>query len=183
MILSDRDIRELLAGGELVIEPLGDGQIQPASVDLRLADEYLVIDPLATGVLDVAGRPTYRRIKSDRITVQPHSFILGRTVEYVRIPKGYTAFVEGRSSIGRLGLFIENAGWVDPGFEGTITLELYNANAVPIVLRAGMRICQIVIVKLLSEAEKPYSGKYQGQRSVTESRIYEEIGHGGEAPP
>jgi len=93
-------------------------------------------------------------------------------MEYVRLPNNLTAFVEGRSSIGRIGLFIQNAGWVDPGFEGRITLELYNASSLPIMLQAGRRICQLVFCSMDREAEKPYAGKYQGQKKAVGSRVY-----------
>ncbi|MCZ6729704.1 MAG: dCTP deaminase, partial [SAR324 cluster bacterium] len=85
-----------------------------------------------------------------------------------------TAFVEGRSSIGRIGLFVENAGWVDPGFEGELTLELYNANRQPIRLQAGRRICQLVFARMDQPASVPYRGKYQGQRKPMGSRIYQD---------
>jgi len=88
------------------------------------------------------------------------------------LPDNLTAFVEGRSSIGRMGLFIQNAGWVDPGFEGEITLELYNANQLPIRLRSGRRICQLVLAQMDQGAQYPYKGKYQGQRNATGSRVY-----------
>jgi dCTP deaminase len=93
-------------------------------------------------------------------------------MEYIRLPNNMTAFVEGRSSIGRLGLFIQNAGWVDPGFEGEITLELFNANKCAIELKYGRRIGQLVFAQLDKDALNPYRGKYQGQRGVTGSRIY-----------
>jgi dCTP deaminase len=92
-------------------------------------------------------------------------------MEYVRLPHNLTAFVEGRSSIGRIGLFIQNAGWVDPGFEGQITLELYNANSLPIRLEAGRRICQLVFCRMDQAADAPYQGKYQGQRNATGSQV------------
>ena len=93
-------------------------------------------------------------------------------MEYVRLPNNLTAFVEGRSSIGRMGLFIQNAGWVDPGFEGEITLELYNANQLPIRLKSGRRVCQLVFAQMDQEAFYPYQGKYQGQRDATGSQVY-----------
>jgi dCTP deaminase len=97
---------------------------------------------------------------------------LATTLEYIKLPPNLTAFVEGRSSLGRLGLFIENAGWVDAGFEGQLTLELYNANKYPIRLYPKMRICQLVFAKLDKEPLKPYRGKYQGQKGVVASKIY-----------
>ena len=94
--------------------------------------------------------------------------------KYIKIPNGYSAFVEGRSSIGRMGLFIQNAGWVDAGFNGKITLELFNANALPIQLDAGRRICQLVFCKMDKPAEKPYNGKYQGQSEAVGSRVFQD---------
>ena len=102
----------------------------------------------------------------------PGQFVLATTMEYFRLGDDLTAFVEGRSSIGRLGLFIQNAGWVDPGFEGEITLELYNASRCAIELEAGRRVGQLVFAQLDRHAETPYRGKYQGQRGATGSRIY-----------
>lgn len=172
MILSSRTIRELLGKGKLVVKPLEDQQIQPASIDLRLASEFLTVDTKKSMYLHVDKKAEYKKFNSDEIVIQPKSFILARTAEYVEIPEDHTAFIEGRSSIGRLGLFIENAGWIDPGFKGTLTLELFNANDVPIRIKAGTRICQMVIVELTDKPEKTYSGKYQGQINVTGSKIH-----------
>ena len=98
--------------------------------------------------------------------------MLATTEEVIRLPDYLTAFVEGRSSIGRLGLFIQNAGWGDPGFEGAITLELFNANAAAMRIVAGRRICQLVIARADGPVARPYAGKYQGQRETTGSRAY-----------
>ena len=95
-------------------------------------------------------------------------------MELIRIPANVTAFVEGRSSIGRMGLFIQNAGWVDPGFEGNITLELFNANRLPLKLASGRRICQIVFAFMDQATRTPYAGKYQGQRGTVGSRIFDD---------
>jgi len=100
--------------------------------------------------------------------------LLATTREYIKLPRDLTAFVEGRSSIGRIGLFIQNAGWVDPGFEGNITLELYNANSLPIKLKAGRRVCQLVFCKMDQAAAQSYNGKYQGQKKSTGSRIHQD---------
>ena len=116
----------------------------------------------------------YREITSDSITIPPHSFLLATTQEYIEVPDNLTAFVEGRSSIGRIGLFIENAGWVDPGFKGRITLELYNAGSLPIKLEAGKRICQLVFCKMDNKADSPYRGKYQGQKVTVGSRVFKD---------
>lgn len=158
--------------GTLVIEGMGEGQIQPASVDCRIGRHYLVTDDTAMTSINFDEPITYREVTSDSITIPPHSFLLATTMEYFKLPNNLTAFVEGRSSIGRMGLFIQNAGWVDPGFEGEITLELYNANSLPITIPAGRRVGQLVFCQLDEHAENPYRGKYQGQRNATGSRIY-----------
>ena len=116
----------------------------------------------------------YREIEAETITIPPHSFMLATTLEYIKLPANISAFVEGRSSIGRIGLFIENAGWIDAGFEGKITLELYNANSLPIKLQAGRRICQIVFCTMDRPAQIPYRGKYQGQDKAVGSRIFKD---------
>jgi len=116
----------------------------------------------------------YVEIRKERIVIPPHTFLLAVTREFIRLPAHITAFVEGRSSIGRIGLFIQNAGWVDPGFEGRITLELYNANRLPIRLESGRRICQIVFARMDAPASRPYSGKYQHQAEAVGSRVFQE---------
>ena len=127
MILSDKTIRSLLTNGKLGISPLDDIQIQPASVDVRLGNSFSIIESSSNAVTKMDSAIHYRSIIDDTFLLLPGQFVLATTMEYFRLPNNITAFVEGRSSIGRLGLFIENAGWVDPGFEGEITLELYNA--------------------------------------------------------
>ena len=176
MILSDKTIKDLLAKGDLVIDPITENSIQPASVDCRIGSHYLVIDDtqIESGILSFDKEIKYREINNDTVIIPPHSFLLATTMEYIKVPNGYTAFVEGRSSIGRMGLFIQNAGWVDSGFEGRITLELYNANSLPIRLDAGRRVCQLVFCKMDQQAETPYKGKYQGQLISVGSRIYKD---------
>ena len=150
MILSDKTIQSMMASGDLVIDPISDNSIQPASVDCQLGDHYLVVDNQATdGHITFDKEISIERHRS-HITIPAHSFLLATTMEYIKLPNGLTAFVEGRSSVGRMGLFIQNAGWVDAGFEGRITLELYNANSLPIRLDAGRRVCQLVFVKWIS---------------------------------
>jgi dCTP deaminase len=175
MILSDKTIRQYLKAGKLVIEPLEDMQIQPGSVDFRLGNHYLKIAEHKTATLDLIHKPEYEEIIQEEVVIPPHSFLLATTREYVKLPADLTAFVEGRSSIGRLGLFIQNSGWVDPGFEGEITIELYNANILPIKLVSGVRICQLVFARLDQKSEHPYRGKYQGQRKATGSRVMEDV--------
>ncbi len=176
MILNDRELKELINKGELIINPLDDIQIQASSIDFRLGNDFIVY-PDSIDVLDVKNNSFEEKLEKivvgdEGFIIQPKQFVLATTVEYVKLPDYLTAFVEGRSSLGRLGLFIENAGWVDAGFEGTITLEFFNANSRPIKIYPGMRICQLVFAKMSSPSENPYRGKYQGQRGTTASRIY-----------
>lgn len=156
---------------ELVVEPITTDSIQPASIDCRLDRHFLVVEDRNMHMIDLNSEVLYREYEGDTITIPPHSFLLATTMEYIKLPNDLTAFVEGRSSIGRIGLFIQNAGWVDPGFEGQITLELYNANSLPIRLEAGRRICQLVFCRMDQAALSPYRGKYQGQRRATGSRV------------
>lgn len=173
MVLSDAKIISLLKSGDLYIEPLNWGnQIQPASVDIRIGDTFLVIDENQNGMIHLDSQISYKEIHSDFFVLNPKSFVLATTKEYFKLPDNLTAFVEGRSSIGRLGLFIQNAGWVDPGFEGEITLELFNASDVPIFLESGTRVGQLVFAQLDQNALNPYRGKYQGQKGATGSRVY-----------
>ena len=173
MILSDKTIKELIEKGKLEVEPFSEELVQCSSLDLRLG--YQIARYRAKDFLDVKN-PSWEieleTIDGNGFFIQPKEFVLATTLEYIKLPPDLTAFVEGRSSLGRLGLFIENAGWVDAGFEGQLTLELYNANKYPIKLYPEMRICQLVFAKLDREPLKPYRGKYQGQRGVVASRIY-----------
>ena len=172
MILSDKTLEQLITDGKLIVDPITEGAIQPASIDCRLGNHFLVIEENRMDILTMDSEIEYREFDSETITIPPHSFLLATTYEYVKLPNNITAFVEGRSSIGRIGLFIQNAGWVDPGFEGRLTLELYNANSLPIKLRAGRRMCQLVFCKMDQEAKCPYQGKYQGQERTVGSRVF-----------
>lgn len=175
MILSDFTLRDMIAKGELVVEPIKEESIQPASIDCRLGDHYLIIEQNKMDFITLDSEIHYREIEGDSITIPPHTFLLATTQEYLKLPNDIVAFVEGRSSIGRIGLFIQNAGWVDPGFEGRITLELYNANSLPIKLQAGRRICQLVFCKMDQAAATPYNGKYQRQHKTTGSRVFRDL--------
>lgn len=185
MILSDRDIRARLAQGDVVITPLDDPdlQIQPASVDLRLSSTFVVyrlphvscIDP--QDAQSVEGyTETIEVAPGDAFVLQPGEFALGSTLEKVRIPPDLVARVEGRSSIGRLAIVVHaTAGFIDPGFEGQITLELSNLGRCAVKLYPGMRISQVVFHTMTSPAERPYGtergSKYQGQGGPVASRI------------
>lgn len=170
MILSDADIIERLAAGDLVISPLvdPDRQIQPASVDLRLSPEFRF------------EKHEYRLSvmqPDDDVLLMPGAFALGSTIERVRVPNDLVARVEGRSSLGRLGLMVHvTAGFVDPGFDGQITLELKNISNRPIRLGAGSYVTQVVFEQLRTPCARPYghpsrSSKYQGQVGPVASRL------------
>ncbi|MFB6112290.1 MAG: dCTP deaminase [Halobacteriaceae archaeon] len=185
MILSDADIKRRLETGELVIDPLDDPglQIQPASVDLRLGDRFLefrrtnipCIHPDdETEIEDYVSETVVDQ--DDDFVLHPGDFVLGTTVERVRVPDDLVAHVEGRSSLGRLAIVVHaTAGLADPGYEGQITLELSNLGAAPVALTPGMRISQLTFTELTSAAERPYGAergsKYQGQDGPQASRI------------
>lgn len=185
MILSDRDIRERLARGDIVIDPLDDPelQIQPASVDLRLAHTFVVyrlphvpcIDPHDASTIE-GYTETIEVAEGSAFVLQPGEFALGSTLERVRVPADLVARVEGRSSIGRLAVVVHaTAGFIDPGFEGQITLELSNLGRCAVKLYPRMRISQVVFHTMTSPAERPYGAergsKYQGQGGPVPSRI------------
>lgn len=172
MILSDKTLFEMIEADTLQISPLEKHQIQPASVDIRLGNTFSIVEDLPSGIINLEDEIPYKTIVTDTYILLPNQFVLATTMEYFHLPDDLTAFVEGRSSLGRMGLFIQNAGWVDPGFHGEITLELYNANRCAIELKAGIRIGQLVFAKMDSPAIHPYQGKYQGQKGATGSRVY-----------
>ena len=172
MILSDKTLTKMIADGTLGVSPLEKMQIQPASIDIRLGDTFSIVEDTSSGIITLDSKISYKTIKTDTYLLLPGQFVLATTMEYFRLPDDLTAFVEGRSSLGRMGLFIQNAGWVDPGFEGEITLELFNANRCAIELRAGRRVGQLVFAKLDDHALNPYNGKYQCQTGATGSRVF-----------
>ena len=174
MVLSDKTIKEYVQSGKIGIQPFNEKQVQAASFDLRLSDHYLMVDESQTEYIDFHRPVKYRQVISREIIIPPRNFILATTVEYFRLPDDVVGSIDGRSSIGRLGLFIENAGWIDPGFEGQITLELFNANIVPIKLTSGRRVGQIVFIKTDQPCQNPYHGKYQKQKFATASKIYQD---------
>lgn len=175
MILSDKTILKMLENKSLTITPVEKEQIQPASVDVRLGNTFSIVEDMSRGILSLDNEIVYKTITADTYVLLPGQFVLASTMEYFKLPDNLTAFVEGRSSLGRIGLFIQNAGWVDPGFRGEITLELFNANRCAIELKAGRRVGQLVFAQLDETALNPYSGKYQGQRGATGSRVYMDI--------
>jgi dCTP deaminase len=184
VILSDRSIREELAAERIVIDPLGEGCIQPSSVDLRLDRLFRVFLNHTMPVIDVkADLEDLTRLVSieedDRFILHPGEFVLGSTYERVGVPDDLVARIEGKSSLGRLGLLIHStAGFIDAGFEGHITLELSNVANLPITLYPGMKVGQISFLRMTTAADVPYGSsgvgsKYQGQRGPTPSRYWE----------
>lgn len=172
MILSDHTIMYNVVDNRLAIAPLDRSQIQPASVDIRLGNTFSIVEDFPDGIVTMDNQIAYKTITADRYVLMPGQFVLATTMEYFKLPDNLTAFVEGRSSLGRMGLFIQNAGWVDPGFEGEITLELFNANKCAIELKAGRRVGQLVFAEMDKPALHPYNGKYQGQKGATGSKVY-----------
>ncbi len=189
MILSDKDLRARLESGQIVIDPLLDPevQIQPASIDLRLSSSFIVYRLPHVPCIDPRDPKTVENYTEqieiadgDAFVLQPGEFALGSTVERVKVPSDLVARVEGRSSIGRLAVVVHaTAGFVDPGFEGRITLELGNLGRCAVKLYPGMRVSQIVFHQLLSPSERPYgpdrSSKYQGQSGPVTSRIGRDV--------
>ncbi len=171
MILSDKTIIEYINCSKIRIDPFNEKLVQCSSLDLRLDSSIAFYEN--TDIIDVK-TPIQAKTSSfeEHFVIKPGEFLLASTLEYIKLPENITAFVEGRSSLGRLGLFIENAGWVDAGFEGQITLELYNANKYPIKLYKNMKICQLVFALLDKIPSNIYKGKYSAQRGATPSRIF-----------
>jgi dCTP deaminase len=181
MVLSDRSIREAIALGRVAIEPFDDALVQPSSVDVRVSGQFRVFRNNRQPYIDVR-RPSEDltdlvEIAGDApFILHPGEFVLGSTLERVRIPDDLVARLEGRSSLGRLGLLIHStAGYIDPGWDGHITLELSNVATLPITIYLGMRIGQISFLTLSTPAEQPYRGKYLGQEGPTPSRLYQDF--------
>ena len=184
MILSDRDVKAQIDAGRIVIEPYDAACIQPSSVDVKISNLFRVFRNHTAGVIDVKKDMTdlteLVEIPMDGVfMLHPGEFVLGSTLERVGVPDDLVARVEGKSSLGRLGLLIHStAGFIDAGFDGHVTLELANVANLPITLYPGMKIGQVSFMKMTSPAENPYGSgakgsKYQGQRGPTPSRYFE----------
>ena len=177
-VLSDGTIRRLVDEGRIVLEPWDAGLVQPASVDLRLGDSFRVFHNHRTTAIDLREPPTNltEEVTAEMFVIHPGEFVLGVTAEHVELPDDVVARIEGKSSIGRLGLIVHaTAGFVDPGFRGTLTLEITNLTRVPIKLYAGLPIAQLSFMALDAPAERPYGSAelgshYQDQLAATESR-------------
>jgi dCTP deaminase len=180
-VLSDGTIRRLVAEGRVRIEPWDESMVQPASVDLRLGTSFRVFHNHRISAIDLADPP--RNLTelveigdADSFVIHPGEFVLGSTQEHVELPNDIVARIEGKSSLGRLGLIVHaTAGFVDPGFRGTLTLEITNLTRVPIILWPGKPIAQLSFMALDQPAERPYGhpdlgSHYHGQVDATESR-------------
>ncbi len=189
VILSDRSIREQLAAGRIVIDPLDESLIQPSSIDVRISNHFRVFRNHTAGVIDVkqdmAGltEPIVVPAESgEAFMLHPGEFVLGSTLERIAVPDDLVARIEGKSSLGRLGLLIHStAGFIDAGFDGHVTLELANVASLPITLYPGMKIGQVSFMLMTTPADNPYGSgakgsKYQGQRGPTPSRYFENFG-------
>ena len=183
MLLSDRDIRAEIESGRVQLDPLDLGMIQPSSIDVRLDKFFRLFDNHKYPFIDPAEeQPDLPRgvevDPGEAFILHPGEFVLGSTFELVTLPDDIAARLEGKSSLGRLGLLTHStAGFVDPGFSGHVTLELSNVATLPIKLWPGMKIGQLCFFRLTSPSEHPYGSdkygsRYQGQRGPTASRSW-----------
>ena len=178
MTYSDKDLKKIIKQGKLGFNPaLNADQIGPASIDLKLAGEFKVFRTDKFSLLDTK-KPlpehfmqTITLEKDEPFIIHPGSFILASTIEYIKVPSDLVVNVEGKSSLARMGILVHTAGFIDPGFEGTITLEISNQSNIAVALYAGMYICQIAVSPLTSPAQKPYNKRkkslYSHQRGPT----------------
>ncbi len=182
-VLADRDIRLELEGGRVRIDPYDPADLQPSSVDLHLDRSFRVFRNNRYPYIDVrAQQPDLTELlrveDEEAFILHPGEFVLGQTLEWVELPDDLVARLEGKSSLGRLGLLIHStAGYVDPGWKGNLTLELSNVANLPIALYYGMKIGQISFFRMSSPVERPYGSaglgsKYQGQSEPTASAYH-----------
>jgi len=180
-VLSDATILQYVQEGRIKVDPWDPRMVQPASIDLRLGDSFRFFQNHKVSAIDLRDPPSNLTAEvvipdGDAFVIHPGEFCLGRTLEWVQIPNDIVARIEGKSSLGRLGLIVHaTAGFCDPGFEGTLTLELNNLTRVPIRLYPGLPIAQLSFMTLDRPAARPYGSPglgshYQGQRAATESR-------------
>jgi dCTP deaminase len=183
VLLSDRDILAEIDKGRVLLEPFDPGMVQPSSVDLRLDRLFRVFENHRYPHIDPAeDQPELTRLvepaDDEPFILHPGEFVLGSTYEVITLPDDIAARLEGKSSLGRLGLLTHStAGFIDPGFSGHVTLELSNVATLPIKLWPGMKIGQLCFIKTSSAVENPYGSgqygsRYQGQRGPTASRSY-----------
>ena len=183
MLLSDRDIRAEITAGRVAVEPFAESMVQPSSVDVRLDRFFRVFENHKYSVIDpsIEQSELTREVvvePNEHFILHPGEFVLASTYEIITLPDDIADRLEGKSSLGRLGLLTHStAGFIDPGFSGHITLELSNVANLPVKLFPGMKIGQLCLIKLSSPAEHPYgsavyASRYQGQRGPTASRSW-----------
>ena len=184
MILSDRSLREQIEAGRIIIEPFDAGCIQPSSIDVKIGNLFRVFRNHTSAVIDVKQN---QEDLTELITIpedgvfmlHPGEFVLASTIERIGVPDDMVSRIDGKSSLGRLGLIIHStAGFIDPGFDGHVTLELTNIATLPITLYPGMKIGQVSFMQMTTAADHPYGkgaagSKYQGRRGPTPSRYWE----------
>ena len=184
MLLSDRDIKAVIGSGRVRLEPYDEAMVQPSSIDVRLDKYFRLFDNHKYPFIDPAeDQPDLTRLieieRDEPFILHPGEFVLGSTFEVVTMPDDLAARLEGKSSLGRLGLLTHStAGFIDPGFSGHVTLELSNVATLPIKLWPGMRVGQLCFFRLSSPTENPYGSakygsRYQGQRGPTASRSFQ----------
>jgi len=184
VLLSDRDIRAEVEAGRVLIAPYDPEMIQPSSVDVRLDRHFRLFDNHRYPHIDPAEpqedlTQPFECEPGEPLVLHPGEFVLGSSYERIGLPDNIAARLEGKSSLGRLGLLTHStAGFIDPGFHGHVTLELSNVSTLPILLRPGMKIGQMCFFQLSSPAERPYGSgasgsRYQGQRGPTASRSWQ----------
>jgi dCTP deaminase len=185
-VLSDRDIAAALAAGRVLVEPYDAADLQPSSIDLHLDRSFRVFRNNRYPFIDVRSpQPDLTELinvtDDEAFVLHPGEFVLGQTIEWVELPDDLVARLEGKSSLGRLGLLIHStAGYVDPGWKGKLTLELSNVAKLPIALYFGMKIGQISFFEMSSPVDRPYGSaglgsKYQGQSEPTASAYFEDF--------
>ena len=183
MLLSDRDIRAEITAGRVAVEPFAESMVQPSIVDVRLDRFFRVFENHKYSVIDpsIEQSELTREVivePNEHFILHPGEFVLASTYEIITLPDDIAGRLEGKSSLGRLGLLTHStAGFIDPGFSGHITLELSNVANLPVKLFPGMKIGQLCLIKLSSPAEHPYgsavyASRYQGQRGPTASRSW-----------
>lgn len=189
MILSDQDIRKEIEAGRISFDPMPDfeTQLQPASMDMRLGNEFKVFNHSQTPFIDLQKPETFENLtqsvfreENEPFVIHPHEFILGIVKESITLPDDVSVRIDGRSSLGRLGIIVHStAGSINPGFSGQITLEMTNIGMMPVLMYPGMRVCQYVFHRLESPSLISYrerkDAKYNYQTSPGESKIVEEI--------
>ncbi len=184
MILSDKDVLERVRKEAIIVDPFIKKNLQPSSLDLELSEEIRIFNNWEQGEIDVRQKKEPSRvvkISKDGFVIHPNEFVLGCTREKFKLPNDIAGKLEGRSSLGRLGLIVHaTAGYVDPGFEGWLTLEISNLSKLPIRIYSGMRIAQICFYQMSSEVLAPYGSKklgskYQGQKGPTASKHWKDF--------